>query len=273
MPRLSANLSLLFADLPFLQRFEAAAHAGFAAVECQFPYSEPVAAIRRQLAVNGLQLVLHNLPAGDWGAGERGLACHPQRRADFRAGVEQALEYAVALGVPRLNCLAGLLPPGCEPAQARATLVTNLRHAARRLARHGLTLLLEPINTGDMPSFFVPTVAQAVSILREVGAHNLRLQYDLYHATRMGDDMAATLRQHLHRIGHVQIADVPGRHEPGSGQIAYRSLLPLLDVLGYRGHVGCEYLPRDTRPGGTQRGLCWVAAHGLRLHSSCGGRA
>lgn len=263
MPRLSANLTLLFAEYPFLARFEAAAQAGFGAVECQFPYAFSAQDIRDRLQHGRLRMVLHNLPAGDWAAGDRGIACDPRRKAEFRAGVEQALAYADVLQVPRLNCLAGLLPQGCDPREARATLVANLRHAAARLARHGRTLLLEPINTHDVPGFLVPTMAQALSILDEVGAHHLQLQYDLYHAARMQDDVVPSLRRHGHRIGHVQIADAPGRHEPGTGRLPYRQWLALLDELGYAGYVGCEYLPGHTGPGGTRAGLDWVRTHGL----------
>lgn len=263
--RLSANLSLLFPDLPFRERFAAAAAAGFDAVECQFPYELPAAELARLLRVYGLTLELINLPAGDWAAGERGIAMLPQRRDEFRAGVERALEYAQALGVPRINCLAGIVPEGLPMSQATVVLVDNLRHAAARLAPQGRTLLLEPINTFDMPGFGVSRLEQALEVLDMVGAENVRVQYDLYHATRMGDDVPAMLRRHLPRIGHIQIADVPGRHEPGSGAMAYRELFALLETLGYASCVGCEYLPLRPEAGGTQAGLAWIAGHGLGL--------
>ncbi len=253
MPRFAANLTLLFDDAPFLDRFERAARAGFAAVEFQLPYAHPAAAIRERLAATGLACVLHNLPAGDWDAGERGIACLPGREAEFRAGVAQAIDYAQALGVPQLNCLAGLAPEGADPARLHACFVDNLRFAADALRAAGLGLLIEPINSHDMPGFFLNRSAQALAILDEVGAANLRLQYDCYHAQRMEGELAGTLRRHLARIGHVQVADNPGRHEPGSGEIAYGFLFAELDRLGYAGWVGCEYRPR----GRTEEGLGW----------------
>lgn len=264
MPRLCANLSMLFADLPFLQRFEAARQAGFHAVECQFPYAESVDEVARALRYSGLRLVLHNLPAGNWAQGERGIACHPGRVAEFREGVGQALAYAQVLGVRQLNCLAGLVPDGFAPADIRHTMRDNLRYAAGQLERHGMTLLLEPINTYDVPRFMVSTLAQGLDWLKQSEASNMRLQYDLYHGTRMGEDVAALLRQHLPHIGHVQIADVPGRHEPGTGHMPYGALLSLLDELGYEGYVGCEYVPLQEGAGGTQAGLGWIGGLGLQ---------
>ena len=263
MPKLAANLSMLFTELPFLHRFDAAARAGFKAVEFLFPYDHEPAEVAARITGNGLQLVLHNLPAGDWAAGERGIACHPGREAEFEAGVRRALDYARVLGTPRINCLAGIRPAGVSDEQAQATLVANLRLAARELNAAGLTLLMEPINTLDIPGFFVSHTAQALAIMDEVGADNLRLQYDIYHAQRMEGELAATLRAQLPRIGHIQLADNPGRHEPGTGEINYRYLFGLLDELGYSGHVGCEYKPRQAGPGGTEAGLGWIAAHGL----------
>lgn len=265
MPRFAANLSLLFADRPFLDRFEAAARAGFRAVEFQFPYDWPVEALQQRLQANGLQAVLHNLPAGDWAAGERGIACHPGRVQEFRAGVERALAYAQALGVPRLNALAGVCPAGVSQAVAWQTLVDNLRHAAARLAQAGLMLLIEPINTHDIPGFLIHRSEQAIRLMDDVGADNVRLQYDIYHAQRMEGELAATLQRLLPRIGHIQLADNPGRHEPGSGEIAYRFLFEWLDRLGYDGWIGCEYRPADEGPMGTEAGLGWLAAHGVRL--------
>lgn len=260
MPQFAANLSLLFTDRPFLDRFEAAARAGFRAVECQFPYDWPADEIAARLHTHSLDMVLHNLPAGDWAAGDRGIACHPDRVDAFRQGVPQALAYARALGVPHLNCLAGVLPAGVTPAQAHATLVDNLRFAAQALAAHGLTLLLEPINTHDVPGFFVSRSDAAVALIEAVGAPNLRLQYDIYHAQRMEGELAATLERLLPHIGHVQLADNPGRHEPGTGEIHFGFLLRRLDQIGYRGHVGCEYHPAQAGPGGTEAGLGWMTA-------------
>ena len=260
MPRFAANLSLLFTDRPFLDRFEAAARAGFDAVECQFPYEWPAEVVAERLHAHGLSMVLHNLPAGDWSAGDRGIACHPDRVDEFQQGVGQALHYARALGVPRLNCLAGTVPPGVSLERARATFVANLRFAAKALAAHGITLLTEPINTFDIPGFFLHRTDQALEILDEVGEPNVKLQYDIYHAQRMEGELAATLQRCLPRIGHIQLADNPGRHEPGCGEIRFDFLLSRLDEWGYGGHVGCEYRPANGGPGGTEAGLGWMAA-------------
>lgn len=254
MPRFAANLTMLFNEVPFLDRFECAAREGFEAVEFLFPYDFAVADIRSRLDRHGLQLVLHNLPAGDWSAGERGIACHPDRVDEFRAGVARAIDYARALGVPQLNCLAGKAPAGVDDATLRRTLVDNLRFAAAELARAGLRLLVEPINTFDIPGFYLSRTPQALAILDEVGADNAFLQYDLYHAQRMEGELAATAQAHLARIGHVQIADNPGRHEPGTGEINYAFLLAHLDRIGYAGWIGCEYKPATT----TQAGLDWI---------------
>lgn len=260
VPQFSANLSLLFPELPFLERFAAAAQAGFTAVECQFPYDWAADDMAQRLRAHGLRMVLHNLPAGDWAGGERGIACHPGRVDEFRAGVAQALAYAQALGVPRLNCLAGIPPAGVSASQAHATLVANLRYAALALQVAGLDLLIEPINTFDVPGFLVNTSAQALAVLDEVACPNAKLQFDLYHAQRMEGELVGTLTRHLVRIGHIQLADNPGRHEPGTGEINFPYVLGALDRLGYRGHVGCEYLPQDASPGGTVAGLGWLRA-------------
>ena len=255
MPRFAANLSMLFTEQPFLDRFAAAARAGFEAVEFLFPDEHPAHEIRRRLDANGLQLVLHNLPAGDWAAGERGIACHPDRVAEFREGVSRAIDYAQALGVKQLNCLAGKRPEGVSVDQAHRTLVANLRYAADRLGGAGLKLLVEPINRFDIPGFFLTRTDQALALMDEVGADNLFLQYDLYHAQRMEGELAATLTQQLPRIAHVQLADNPGRNEPGTGEIAYSFLFAHLDRIGYAGWVGCEYKPATT----TEAGLGWLA--------------
>ena len=253
MPRLAANLTLLFNEVPFLERFARAARAGFGAVEFQLPYAFNPKVIRQQLDAHQLSAVLHNLPAGNWQAGERGLACHPQRVAEFKAGVQQAIDYALALGVPQLNCLAGIAPAGEHPEMLRHTLVSNLRYAAGELERAGLALLIEPINTFDIPGFYLHGTAQALAILDEVAADNAFVQYDIYHAQRMEGDLAATLQRHLRRIGHIQLADNPGRHEPGTGEINFPFLLAHLDRIGYSGWVGCEYIPATT----TGAGLVW----------------
>jgi len=256
MPRFAANLSMLFQELPFMERFDAARQAGFEAVECQFPYAHGSDELARSLRASGLRQVLHNLPAGNWEAGERGIACHPERVAEFREGVEQAIDYASALGCPQLNCLAGIVPAGLEPAQAQRTFVANLRYASARLHSAGIRLLIEPINAFDIPGFFLTRTAQALAILDEVGSDNLALQYDVYHAQRTEGELGNTLRQHLARIGHIQVADNPGRHEPGTGEINYAWLFRHIDALGYDGWIGCEYKPLA----GTAAGLGWRSA-------------
>ncbi|WP_342619650.1 hydroxypyruvate isomerase [Rhodoferax sp. GW822-FHT02A01] len=254
MPKFSANLSMLFTELPFLDRFEAASRAGFRAVEFLFPYAFKVEDLRSRLDDNGLELVLHNLPAGDWEAGERGIACDPQRVAEFRDGVGRAIAYAQALGVKQLNCLAGKAPAGTSPEVLRATFVANLSYAARALKEAGLRLLIEPINTYDIPGFYLNRTEQAISVLDEVGADNAFLQYDIYHAQRMEGELATTMQKHLHRIAHIQLADNPGRNEPGTGEINYPFLLEYLDRVGYAGWIGCEYKPAAT----TTAGLGWL---------------
>ena len=264
MPRFAANLSMLFCEQPLAERFAAAARAGFTAVEIQFPYELPAAQIAGLLREHQLQLVLHNLPAGDWAGGERGIACHPDRVDEFRAGVALAIDYATALGCPQLNCLAGIAPSGVPEAEVRAIFVANLRHAAAELKRAGLKLLVEPINTVDIPGFYVSRTVQALALLDEacaLGADNVFLQYDVYHAQRMEGDLGNTLTRHLPRIAHIQIADNPGRHEPGTGEINYPWLFRHLDALGYSGWVGCEYRPATT----TGAGLGWLSvARALR---------
>ena len=253
MPRFAANLSMLFTEHPFLDRFEHAAKAGFQAVEFLFPYAFSASEIRQRLDANGLQLVLHNLPAGDWEAGERGIACQPDRVAEFRAGVAQSITYAKALGVKQVNCLAGKAPAGISDGVLRQTFVGNLSFAAAELKKNGLKLLIEPVNTFDIPGFYLNRTAQAMSILDEVGADNAFVQYDIYHAQRMEGELAATLQKYLPRIGHVQLADNPGRNEPGSGEINYPFLFAHLDRIGYSGWIGCEYKPAAT----TEAGLGW----------------
>ncbi|MBI5901480.1 MAG: hydroxypyruvate isomerase [Rhodocyclales bacterium] len=243
MPRFSANLSFLFTERPFLERFSAARAAGFAAVEFHFPYQFDRAALAEVVLTSGLDVVLFNLPAGDWAAGERGIACHPRRIAEFQDGVGLAIEYARLLGCPRLNCLAGIPPPGVSPEKARETLVENLRFAAAVTRRAGIGLLLEPLNTRDTPGFLVSTSDAGLALIAAAGHENLRLQYDIYHAQVMEGDLARRLEENLPRIGHIQLADNPGRHEPGTGEINFPFLFAHLDRLGYSGWIGCEYRP------------------------------
>jgi hydroxypyruvate isomerase len=256
MPQFAANLTMLFTELPFMQRFAAARDAGFDAVEYLFPYAYPKEELAAALREHDLKQVLHNLPAGHWESGERGIACHPDRVSEFREGVALAIGYAKALGCPQLNCLAGKLPPGVETEHAHATLVGNLAFAAQALRSAGLRLLIEPVNSFDIPEFLVTRTAQALAVMDEVGSDNLFLQYDIYHAQRMEGELAATLRRHLGRIAHIQLADNPGRNEPGTGEINYAWLLKHIDSLGYRGYIGCEYKPKTT----TTRGLGWRSA-------------
>jgi hydroxypyruvate isomerase len=254
VPRFSANLTMLFGEVPLLERFAAARRAGFLAVELVSPYEHPAAEVAAAARDAGVEVVLFNLPAGDWARGDRGTACDPARGEEFRAGVARALEYARALACPRLHAMAGVRPPGVPEERLRATYVERLRFAADALAAEGRTLLVEGINGRDMPGYYLQTSAQALSLMDEIAAPNLRYQLDAYHARTMGEDPAELLLAHHARIGHVQIADVPGRHEPGTGTIDWRALFRLLDRLGYRGFVGCEYRPLGT----TEAGLGWM---------------
>lgn len=254
MPKFAANLTMLYNELGFLERFDAAAAAGFRAVEFLFPYAFPVAEIRARLTRNNLVLVLHNLPAGNWEAGERGIACHPDRVGEFQEGVGKAIEYAKALGVPQLNCLAGIVPKGVARDAAQATFIANLAYAAGKLEAEGLRLLIEPINTYDIPGFFLSGTRQALDIIDATGAGNLFLQYDIYHMQRMEGELANTIKKNLPRIRHLQLADNPGRNEPGTGEINYAYLFRAIDALGYDGWIGCEYKPATT----TAAGLSWI---------------
>ena len=256
MPRFAANLSMLFTEVPFFARFACAAAAGFEAVEYQYPYGHAISDIQVALREARIPLILLNLPSGNWEAGDRGIACHPGREGEFRRGVAEGIAYATALGVPQLNCLAGIAPPGVPDSVLRQTLVANLRYAASEFKRAGLKLVVEPINTFDMPGFWLNRASQAVSILDEVGADNALVQFDIYHAQRMVGELAATIERYLPRIGHIQIADNPGRHEPGTGEINYPFLMRYLDRLGYTGWVSAEYRPAAT----TVEGLGWMTA-------------
>ena len=256
MPKFAANLTMLYTELPFLDRFEAAAKSGFKGVEFLFPYAHGAEHIRDKALQAGVQIVLHNLPAGDWDAGERGIACLPERVAEFRDGVAKAIDYAKVLGVTQVNCLAGKAPAGADPAALRSTFVDNLRFAAEQLKPHGIRLLIEPTNTYDIPGFYLNRTAQALSIMDEVGSDNLFLQYDIYHMQRTEGELAATMQKHLARIGHLQLADNPGRNEPGTGEINYSFLFQHIDAIGYTGWIGCEYKPKTT----TTAGLSWLSA-------------
>lgn len=256
MPHFAANLTMLFNEEPFLARFQKAANAGFTAVEFLFPYAHKAEEIKHQLDLNHLRLVLHNLPAGDWDAGERGIACHPDRVEEFRSGVAKAIEYAKVLGAPQLNCLAGKAPAGIDRQILHDTFVDNLQFAAGELKKANLRLLIEPINTFDIPGFFLSKTKQAVEILGQVDADNAFIQYDIYHAQRMEGELCNTIEQNLSKIAHIQLADNPGRNEPGTGEINYAHLFQFLDRIGYKGWIGCEYKPATT----TQAGLGWIKA-------------
>ncbi len=255
MPRFAANLTMMFNEVPFLDRFEAAAAAGFTGVEYLFPYDFEKRALAALLQRFGLAQVLHNLPAGNWSSGERGIAILPDRIGEFRDGVSRAIDYAGALGCTQLNCLAGIAPPGADRKALQATFVANLAFAAEQLKRAGIRLLIEPINTRDLPGFFLNRTSDAVALIDEVGTDNLFIQYDVYHMQIMEGDLARTIAANLGRIAHIQLADNPGRNEPGSGEINYPFLYRRLDALGYGGWIGCEYKPATT----TAEGLGWFA--------------
>jgi 2-dehydrotetronate isomerase len=254
MPRFAANLSMMFNEVPFLDRFAAAREAGFAGVEYLFPYDFEADVIARKLRENGLENVLFNMPPGNWAGGERGITSIPGREEEFRSGVDKALTYAAALGVRRLHAMAGIPPAGADPKACRATLIDNLRYAAGKLAPQGITLLLEAINTRDMPGFFVSTQADSFAICAEVRAPNLKMQMDLYHMQVMEGDLATKLKRYAPHCGHIQIAGTPERNEPDTGEIRYEYLFRLIDAIGYDGWIGCEYRPA----GKTVEGLGWL---------------
>lgn len=261
MPRFAANLSLLYTEFDFLDRFEAAAKDGFKAVEFLFPYAFDVREIAARLKANDLQQLLFNAPPGDWDAGERGLACLPAREAEFQSGLGRALDYAAALNCPRIHVMAGLLPAGSTATDLQTTYTERLRWAAKQAAGCGVEILIEPINTRNMPGYFLNRQDQAHAVLLEVGAPNLKVQMDLYHCQIVEGDVATKLRQYLPTgsVSHIQIAGVPERHEPDLGEINYPYLFTLIDELGYSGWIGCEYHPaRGAQPGGTSAGLSWL---------------
>jgi hydroxypyruvate isomerase len=254
MPKLCANLSLLYTEIDFMDRFAAAAKSGFKGVEYLFPYAYPKDQLAEALARNKLVQVLHNMPAGDWAKGDRGLACQPARVGEFQDGVSKAIEYATALGCKQVNCLAGLAPQGVAPEKLRATFVANLRFAAEKTKAAGIRLVTEPVNNRDVPGFYLNRSQQALEIMDEVGSDNLWLQYDIYHMQIMEGNLARTIEANLARINHMQLADNPGRHEPGSGEINYPFLFGWIDRIGYPGWIGCEYNPQA----GTVPGLGWA---------------
>ncbi len=261
MPKFAANLTMLYTDSTFLERFSRARAFGFRYVEYLFPYEHDTAALAVALKANGLKQVLFNLPAGNWAAGERGIAALPGREAEFRQGVARAIEIAQTLHVPQMNCLAGKRDPRYTLADQERVLIENLRYAAAALADVGLTLALEMLNPFDVPGFLVDSPQAAFALQEQVAATNLKLQYDVYHAQRTQGELANTIQKHLDRIGHIQIADNPGRHQPGTGEINYRFLFRFLDEIGYEGYVGLEYIPVGT----TEESLAWVKDYGYSL--------
>jgi hydroxypyruvate isomerase len=260
MPKFAANLSFIFQEVEFLERFAAAAECGFKAVEYLGAYDHPPETVAARLRQHGLTQALFNMPPGDWAAGERGIAALPGREAEFRAGVERALVYAKATGCRLLHAMAGLVPEGSDRAAAERTYVANLRYAAERAAADGVTVIIEPINTRDIPGYFLNTTTQAMAVIDRVGHPNLQLQLDLYHVQIMEGDLAHRIRALAGRYPHIQIAGNPGRHEPDIGEINYPFLFDLLDEIGYAGWIGCEYRPRaDTRVG-----LGWAAGYDIK---------
>jgi len=271
VPRFAANLSMLYPEHAFLDRFEAAARDGFEAVEYLFPYEFEPQALAARLKAHGLQQVLFNAPPGDWNAGDKGLACLPGREAEFREGIATALRYTEVLACPRIHVMAGLVPPGQDRAALRPTYVANLRWAAAEAAKAGVDLLLEPINTRDIPGFFLNRQDDAHALLEEIGAANVKVQMDLYHCQIVEGDVAMKIRQYLPtgRVGHFQIAGVPQRHEPDVGEVNYEYLFDVIDEVsatcGWKGWVGCEYRPaRGAAPGGTSAGLEWFKRRAQR---------
>jgi hydroxypyruvate isomerase len=261
MPKIAANLTMLFTDVSFLDRFAAAKQAGFKWVEFLFPYDHPAERVKEMLDTNGLEVVLFNLPSGNWGGGDRGIGASPNRVEEFRAGVATAVSYAKVLGVPRMNCLAGKMAPGYSSEEHHKILVENLKFAADALGQIGVKLVVEHINPHDIPGFFLNRVQEALDVIAEANRPNLFVQYDIYHAQRTEGNLAQLLRQHFTKIDHIQIADNPGRHQPGTGEINFPFLFAEMDKLGYRGYVGCEYVPNPE----TLKSLKWIEEYGCQL--------
>lgn len=259
MPKFAANLTMLFNEVPFLERFQAAAAAGFRGVEFLFPYDHSPDQVADRAREAGVEVVLFNLGPGDWDAGDRGVAAIPGREDEFEANLDRALDYARALGCRRLHAMSGIPPDDADPAACRASLVRNIRLAADRLAGHDITLLLEPINQRDIPGYFLNRQQQALDVLNEAGAANSALQMDLYHCQIAEGDLAMHIRRNIERIGHFQVAGVPERFEPDTGEVNYPYLFGLIDGLSYDGWIGCEYRPQN----GTRAGLNWARAYGI----------
>jgi 2-dehydrotetronate isomerase len=253
MPRFAANLSFMYQEFDFLDRFAAAASDGFTGVEYLFPYDHEARVLSAHLKQHGLTQVLFNAPPGDWATGERGIASLPGRQQEFQRGIEAALAYSDVLGNKRIHVMAGLLKPDQDASAHRQVFLENLAYAARQAAAHSVDILIEPINPRDMPHYFLNRQQDAHEICRQVGATNLKVQADLYHCQIVEGDLATMLQRYLGGIGHIQIAGVPARNEPDTGEVNYKYLLDLIDSLGYTGWIGCEYRPK----GKTREGLGW----------------
>jgi hydroxypyruvate isomerase len=261
MPKFAANLSMLFTEAPFMERFSLARQAGFTAVEYLFPYEYALPDLQEQLKNNVLKQVLFNLPAGDWAQGERGIAANPERIEEFRAGVAKAIEYALGLGVTQVNCLAGKRMAQYSEAEQWAVLVGNVHYAAKALEDKGLKMVIEPINHFDIPGFFLNRTEQVLKVIEEVDMPNVYVQYDVYHAQREEGEIVATIRKEIAKIGHIQIADNPGRHQPGTGEINFPFVFREIDAAGYQGYIGLEYVPSPT----SEKSLGWVTDYGYKL--------
>jgi hydroxypyruvate isomerase len=261
MPKLAANLTMLYADSPFLDRFVRARASGFRYVEYLFPYEHDISTLATALEKNGLIQVLFNLPAGNWSAGERGIAAFPDRIEEFRSGVTRAIQVAKPLKCRQVNCLVGKRDDRVPLEDQQRVMVENLRYAVRALAEQGIALVIEMLNPYDVPNFMLASPRAAFAVQEQVASPNLKIQYDVYHAQRTEGELAATFQKNLARIGHVQIADNPGRHQPGTGEINYRFLLTYFDRIGYSGFIGLEYIPEGT----TELSLAWVKEYGLTL--------
>lgn len=261
MPKFAANLTMLFTEVPFMDRFRFAKEAAFSYVEYLFPYDFKAEDIKSELDRCGLKQVLFNIPSGNWAQGDRGIAANPNRADEFRAGVHKALEYALVLGVKQLNCQPGKHVAGCSEADQWSALVGNVRYAAGMLQEKNTALLIEPLNPFDIPGVFISRTEQAIQLIEEVALPNVFLQYDVYHAQRVEGELTATMRKYQNLIRHIQIADNPGRHQPGTGEINYPFIFDEIDSLGYDGYIGLEYVPAN----GTRDSLSWVKEFGYTL--------
>jgi hydroxypyruvate isomerase len=261
MPRFAANLTMLYTDSPFMDRFSRAKASGFQFVEYMFPYEHEIGELAENLRQHDLTQVLFNLPAGDWGAGDRGIAAHPDRIREYRQGVKTAIKMARALGVAQLNCLVGKRDEEVPLEEQRRVMVENLRYAAQELATANIRLLIEMLNPFDVPDFLIASPRAAFDVQDEIESPNLEIQYDVYHAQRTEGELGRTIQANIGRIGHVQVADNPGRHQPGTGEINYRFLFNHLDRLGYEGYIGLEYVPEGT----TEQSLGWIREYGYML--------